>query len=243
MSLTSHSHQVQANSTSKQAALDPQIKQRKSEKTRELILQTTADIVRETGNVSFSMADLARKCNMSKGSLYYYFHDREEVVAEVFTRSIDEFILDMEAAVADAASAQDALHKLCVVFAHAIAGGGPVVLAIMRELASSHHVQLPLIEGPFYRIVHLIEVQLKRAQIEGFVRKNIDIAIASSSICGAFLFACITQNTSKNSIEQITKTVHALIDFVVCGIGTQQAHTASASLDENKQLQQEIEEL
>ena len=56
-------------------------KTRKSARTRARILEAAARLVSERAGVDFQMAEIAERCDMSKGALYYYFRDRDAILA------------------------------------------------------------------------------------------------------------------------------------------------------------------
>jgi len=56
---------------------------------RETILSAADAMLRETGFDDFSMAGLAQKSGVAKGTLYLYFQTREEVFLEIANRLMD----------------------------------------------------------------------------------------------------------------------------------------------------------
>ena len=194
-------------------------KTRKSAETREKILTAAGELIAERGGVDFQMAEIARRCNMSKGSLYYYFNDRDEIVQEIFSKAVDDFVSSLEKAVAEARSASEALHDLCRAFSERVSQGGPLVLAIAVELIQGRSNVLDTIEDRFYRIGHIIEVQIDRAKGEGVVRQSIDSSVAASCVCGAFFFSLVEvmgRDGRKFDPDELTDQ---LVDIVISGLG------------------------
>ena len=61
--------------------------ERKSDRTRERILDAAAEVFSEQG-YSARLSDIAERAGMKAGSLYYHFDSREDLVAEILHRGI-----------------------------------------------------------------------------------------------------------------------------------------------------------
>lgn len=194
-------------------------KTRKSALTRERILEAGARLIEEHGGTDFQMSEVASRCSMSKGALYYYFCDRDAIVEEIFSRGIDEFVGTLERAVADARSSREALYNLCVAFGECVRDGGPVVVAMASELVQGGSNVLPKIEARFTRITQLVEVQLERAKGEGVIRPDVDPSLAASCICGTFFFAAIKKMGQADGTFDVQSFTDELMEFVIRGVG------------------------
>lgn len=75
---------------------------RKSAVTREKIMEAAAELMVERGGTDFQMMEVSSRCEMSKGSLYYYFADKGELVRAVMDRSVEALVDAVERVVADA---------------------------------------------------------------------------------------------------------------------------------------------
>ena len=104
---------------------------RKSAATREKIMDATAAMMEERGGVGFQMAEIADRCEMSKGSLYYYFSNRTELVRAVLDRAVEDLVSRVEEIVATAPSAAESISGLVSALGDAIRPGGPLVLSML----------------------------------------------------------------------------------------------------------------
>lgn len=104
---------------------------RKSAATREKIMDATAAMMEERGGVDFQMAEIAERCGMSKGSLYYYFSNRIELVRAVLDRAVEDLVSRVEEIVATAPSAAESISGLVSALGDAIRPGGPLVLSML----------------------------------------------------------------------------------------------------------------
>lgn len=104
---------------------------RKSAATREKIMDAAAAMMEERGGVDFQMAEIAERCGMSKGSLYYYFSNRIELVRAVLDRAVEDLVSRVEKIVATAPSAAESISGLVSALGDAIRPGGPLVLSML----------------------------------------------------------------------------------------------------------------
>lgn len=161
---------------------------RKSIATRERIMAAATALMSERGATDFQMNEVSERCGLSKGSLYYYFSDRAELVQAIFDRSADELVGRVERAVAQAPSSADSVRRIMRALAEGVWMGSPLTLAMTRELLSVQNGLLPSVEGRLERIVAIIAVQLERAKGEGLIRREVDCRVVADALAGAFVF-------------------------------------------------------
>lgn len=191
----------------------------KSAQTRERILDAAGKLIIEKGGIDFQMSEVADRCDMSKGALYYYFPDRDAIVEEIFSAVIDEFATQLESAVATSRSAEEALRSLIRAYGELVQAGGLFVAAMATELLRGGTTVLPQLKKRFNRITNLVSVQIQRAQGEGLAREDVDADVAAVTICGAILFGAskkITLGPNHPSLDDVTE---GLFSLIVYGIG------------------------
>lgn len=66
------------------------IKQRKSERTKELILTTAISMFQERGYESTTMRAIATECGIALGNAYYYFPSKEHLVLALYTQTLSD---------------------------------------------------------------------------------------------------------------------------------------------------------
>ena len=162
-------------------------KTRKSRATRERIMPAASELMVERGNTDFQMSEVSARCHMSKGALYYYFSDKDELVEAVFEASGDELVSAIEEAVSQAASAREALESLFSELARRMRTRSPLVLALTVELSSTGGELFSAVSGQLSRIVRIIGELLERGKGEGFVRQDVDTSRAAVYLCGGLV--------------------------------------------------------
>lgn len=162
-------------------------KTRKSRATRERIMTAASELMVERGNTDFQMSEVSARCHMSKGALYYYFSDKDELVEAVFEASGDELVSAIEEAVSKAASAREALESLFSELSRRMRTRSPLVLALTVELSSMGGELFSAVSGQLSRIVRIIGELLERGKGEGFVRQDVDTGLAAVYLCGGLV--------------------------------------------------------
>lgn len=214
---------------------------RKSIATRERIMAAAADLMSERGATDFQMSEVSERCGLSKGSLYYYFSDRAELVQAIFDRSVDELVGRVESAVAQAPSSADSIRQVMRALAEGVWTGSPLTLAMTRELLSAQDDLLPSVEGRLERIVAIIAAQLERAKGEGLIREGVDCRVVADALAGAFVFIMLDcagaaeggtavgspvvgvdgKGSGEKSRDAVARFVNVMLDLAFCGIGTE----------------------
>ena len=64
--------------------------------TRQRIIDAASDLMRTDLNAEVSIADIAKATGMSKGSVYYYFADSDEIVSQVLYSEMDRMLTAFE---------------------------------------------------------------------------------------------------------------------------------------------------
>ncbi|MDO4798278.1 MAG: TetR/AcrR family transcriptional regulator [Coriobacteriales bacterium] len=194
-------------------------KTRKSVQTRKKIMAMATEIMVERGNTSFQMSEVSRGCNMSKGALYYYFADKEDLIQAIFDDALDDLVKAIDKTIADAASAEEALMFVCSEYASRVREGSPLSLALMHELIRSREYADEAGVMRLQYIVRVIADLLEQGKEEGVVRQEIDANLTAIAVCGAFAFAAAGINEEGLSTDAFASQ---LFRIIVGGIGRTQ---------------------
>ena len=186
-----------------QDRLRAETKTRKSAATREKIMAAATELMAEHTGTDFQMSEVSARCHMSKGSLYYYFADKDALVEAIFDREVDELVSNIESVVANAPSSLASIRGLADVLASSMLPQSPLALAVTRELLGSKKAVLPSVESRLARIIG-------------------DSRLCAVSIAGAFTFGIFEGPISRDADESAHFS-DQLVDLLICGMGTQQA--------------------
>lgn len=80
-----------------------------SEERRDQILEAASEVFVERGFHKARMDDIAKKSNLSKGSLYWYFKNKDAIVIELFNRIFSREVHELESLAQPSSPATDRL--------------------------------------------------------------------------------------------------------------------------------------
>jgi AcrR family transcriptional regulator len=202
-----------------------EIKTKKSAKTRSLIMECASQLMAERGNTSFRMSEISSRCGLSKGALYYYFSDKDDLLKAIYAREVERLVSSIDEAVAHAESSETALHGACKAYSDCVASRGPLAMAIIRELVISRGQRLEDRSADnnettraLQHIVGVVMGQLERAKTEGKIRADTDTRLIAVAVCGAYAFVAMSAAEGDSKAEELSYT-EDLYQMVVRGIG------------------------
>lgn len=194
------------------------IKTSKSMATRKRIMEAATDLMQQRGGMGFQMSEVSDRCHMSKGALYYYFSDKEDLVNAVFEVELESFAQAVSTATLEATSAMEALVGLSTVFEGRLSNGAPLALGMMQQLM---HFQTDLEAGRTSRTVEIVEVlarQIERAKGEGMVQPEVDSTKTAIWVCGAFTFEALSGVAKASAGAKVSPT--HMTRQILEGVGT-----------------------
>ena len=194
-------------------------KTRKSALTRKRIMDAASELMMERGDTGFQMGEVSDRCHMSKGSLYYYFSDKDELISAVFAESVDELVDTIDELAAQAPSAREALFSLYAEFARRLGTGTPLALAMTHRHSGSADVSVPIMTSNLSRAAKTIAEQMERAKAEGVIREDVDCEAAAVFAVGGLVATSMAMASGLAS-EGPDTVSQALMDLLVHGMGT-----------------------
>lgn len=188
----------------KTAAPKPAMK--KSDATRQRVLEVTSELFRRNGYQATSMRDIAAAVGMKSGSLYYYYDSKEALLAAILNDNIDAHLAIMRAAV-DALPSDATLRQkfdaAIAVTVRIISEAGDMAVAsaqtlsFLQEPELSEQTRHRQAYNQFWR--DLIE----EGKARGEVRKDLPDAVASMAIVGALTFVAEWFDPKRSTTEEI----------------------------------------
>ena len=203
--------------TRSRAKLRSASKTRKSALTRRRIMDAASELMVERGSTNFQMSEVSERCNMSKGSLYYYFRDRDELIGAIFDEYVDEQVQGMEKLAATSTSARDALSALYREFSSRLQSATLLSLALTYELPNETDASVLQVNSRFARASNVIAAQLERGKAEGFVRQDVNCEAAAVFALGGLIVTTLAVAARDDAdVEGITKS---LMELMLHGVG------------------------
>jgi AcrR family transcriptional regulator len=164
------------------------------------VLDAATTLVFEHGVAGTTLDDVRAAANVSKGQLYHYFADKEDLIHAVIDRTIQQ-ILDAQPALADLSSWKaiarwfDDLVALQVA-RHAV--GGCPLGGLAGELAETDDVARRELAAGFDRWEEPLRIGLEKMREQGKLRRNADPARMATATLAAIQGGLVLTQTRRD---------------------------------------------
>jgi AcrR family transcriptional regulator len=79
---------------------------------RDAILRRVANMLRESRLSTFTLADVANELGMTKGNIYYYFKDKQDLIYQCHMRSMELSLRALKSSIDENLSPSEQMHSL-----------------------------------------------------------------------------------------------------------------------------------
>jgi TetR/AcrR family transcriptional repressor of nem operon len=190
----------------------------KAERTRNFIIESTAEIFNKKGYAGTSMSDLTNATGLTKGSIYGNFENKEEVALAVFDFNYSRITQRTAEQIAKAETYHDKLMVYANVYKSVIynqgnRGGCPILNTAIEADDTNVSLKSKAAQAVLRwenNIARLIEQGIEAGEFKA----GVDIRQTSLSIValieGGVMISKVTSDTT--NMDNILKTVELLID-------------------------------
>lgn len=159
---------------------------------REAILDAAQDLIASEGYHGLRMDGVADAVELSKGTLYLYFENKDALCAAVATRLIDRFLPRLQAALDDADSGLDAVRALLHTYYDFTQENSHHFRFAVDWLSAGERMDDSTEAFQTYRsrvghMLSLVAMSLQRGQDDGSIRRDVDVFPQAIQIWTSFL--------------------------------------------------------
>jgi AcrR family transcriptional regulator len=187
---------------------------RKSDLTRQRILQAAARVFRDQGYAGTRLSDIAAAADMKAGSLYYHFDSREALVEEVVLEGVQRAKEAVQERLQSLPAGATALQKLeAMIETH-------LIFVLLQNDISSASIQL-VWQIPLESRERTLVVQraygavwrrvLEAARDTGEIRSDVNLSAIRMSILGALNWAADWYHPTGAPPRQIARDIVAMV--------------------------------
>src|SRR5581483_5331246 len=179
---------------------------RKSEQTRERLLDAAARVFRDKGYAGARLSDIAEAADMHTPGVYYYFGSKEDLVEEVLRVGVARV-----AAVPDGASALDRLraaiegHVLMVLEIGDYTSANIRIFGQLPDDIRQRHLAQQRAYGDLWRSL------LEEARATGELRADLDLSVVRMLILGALNWTVEWHRPGALSAGEVARHATAMI--------------------------------
>ena len=191
----------------------------KSEQTRAFIIEKVAPIFNKKGYAGTSLSDMTEATNLTKGSIYGNFANKDEVALAVFDYNLSLFNKGIKAITAGRTNAIDKLLKMANFyrseFKNTLTHGGCPILNTAVESDDTH----PLLKEKVSKSIKAWKKVIESITKEGIEKKEVNSTVNPAEFAteyislveGGIMLAKATGNISllNTCISRIEKIIHS----------------------------------
>ncbi|HOX37293.1 MAG TPA: TetR/AcrR family transcriptional regulator [Candidatus Brocadiia bacterium] len=159
---------------------------KKGTDTRQRILQAASALFAERGFDATSVREIVEAAGVAKPALYYYFKNKVELGRSLLAENFEEFIDELQAAIAQTGEATDRIEA--IVWAHFSACNENLDLTRFIYATSFGPGASPFSrDGVDFndRLRRMISAAMKELQRDGSIRKDMDADYLATSLQGS----------------------------------------------------------
>ncbi|MEA5019254.1 MAG: TetR/AcrR family transcriptional regulator [Gordonibacter sp.] len=184
----------------------------KADVTRRQLLDAALAVIGEKGYSAATVDEIVETAGVSKGVAYYHFKSKASMAESILEEGIDQIIGEFECISETASNAPEALTGMIEAFATRIFENKAFGRFFVSELWREGRVWSGDMRGFEHRLLHLIESQLTRGQVEGYIRPEIDVAFEAVALVGMVLTTTLYYLVDENRPDDEAASSHALCE-------------------------------
>ncbi|MCX7635035.1 MAG: TetR/AcrR family transcriptional regulator [Syntrophales bacterium] len=201
-------------------------RKRERENRRNLILKSARRLFFEKGFRSVTVESIAKKAELSKGSVYLYFKSKEEIYTQILLEHVEKFHKAVAGLLKEGGDSADNLKKYADVYVDFFLRERELFRILMNYMLHTDHTNLPteldtqLIKAT-NKTVDVIDAILQKGIKTGEFKPDLDIRQKRNALWGLlngvislYLF---TGEESKRE-ERIRSTIRAGLDLFLRGL-------------------------
>ena len=172
----------------------------KGRATRDRILDAATVLVFEVGVAGTTLDDVRAAAKVSKGQLYHYFADKDELIHAVIDRTIEQ-VLDAQPRLTKLstwAAISSWLDELVQLQVERHAVGGCPIGSLAGELAETDELARAELAGGFDRWEAPLRQGLEQMRAEGKLRRNADPARLATATLAAIQGGLVLTQTRRD---------------------------------------------
>ncbi|MDH5491172.1 MAG: TetR/AcrR family transcriptional regulator [Myxococcales bacterium] len=167
-------------------------REREREERRTLILEAARGVVLERGFAALTMDAVAKRAELSKGTLYLYFDSRDALCAALGECNMQRLLPQLRAAIGEASSGLVAIRALHHFQVSAFEAQPHMFRFIVGWLLSGEPLETSSPSFGAYRekvgeIISLLMHTIERGKLDGSIRRDVDTLLQAKHLWASFL--------------------------------------------------------
>ncbi|MGB9699586.1 MAG: TetR/AcrR family transcriptional regulator [Thermodesulfobacteriota bacterium] len=187
------------------------------ENKKQLILRVATEIFAQKGFNEATIAEIARQANISEGSIYDYFKNKEDLLFSIPEERMENFLSGLQEHLQGVKGALSKLRKLIWYHLNFYEKNKDYVLILLQNIHLNprfYSTRAYYLIREFSKIVAQI---IEEGKQEGVLKENIDSLLLRDAILGAIEHITI-RGSILGRFPELTKAAEPLYEIFVAGI-------------------------
>lgn len=185
------------------------LKEKQRQEREELILQVAEDVLLEKGYYEASMEEIAARVGISKGTIYLHFRGKEELIIGIIQRDMNNFLLEIDTAVASLPTARAKLEAVRHLIYHGLKSKHTRLLTSIYNLVDMQRMLEK--EGCLRNVWDGVALRVTTFLNEGKATGEFTTAISTTVMVRSF-FTLFTQRSFDGLILGEKLTLNGLME-------------------------------
>jgi TetR/AcrR family fatty acid metabolism transcriptional regulator len=152
---------------------------------REAILRAATRVFARNGFFQSQVADVAKLAGVAAGTVYLYFHGKDDLLASIFDRTMQEAIAEARAALAGVDDARERLLRIAQLHLDRLGRDRDLAIVFQVELRQSIKFMERFSATYVQDYLELIRETILAGQQSGRIRANVSATTATKVFFGA----------------------------------------------------------
>lgn len=152
---------------------------------RDAILNAAAAVFARRGFFQSQVADVARQAGVAAGTVYLYFHNKDDLLVSIFERTMKDVMSEANATLSAAADPVERLRRIATLHLERMSRDRDLAVVFQVELRQSTKFMERFSSSYLRKYIGLIRDTIAQGQALGSFRKDINATMAAKVLFGA----------------------------------------------------------
>jgi len=152
---------------------------------REAISRAAIRVFAHNGYFNSKVADIAREAGVADGTVYLYFKSKEEILHQIFDRSVDEALAAAREEISLISDPRDKLRRIALLHLERLGADRDLAVVFQVELRGSTKFMEEFSAAGFAEYLSLIRTTFEEGQQAGVFREDLNSNVVAKIVFGA----------------------------------------------------------
>jgi TetR/AcrR family fatty acid metabolism transcriptional regulator len=158
---------------------------RRTDDKRQRILQAAVKVFARKGYHGARVSEIARKADVADGTIYLYFHNKEDILVSLFDEIMSEHLQSKRQALADLPDAPARLLAIAETHLRLLGGNRDLAVVFQVELRQSIQFLERFTASWLHDYFAVITRTIEEGQREGSLRADLPVKVVTKAFFGA----------------------------------------------------------